>query len=269
MKQKLIFTITVICTLAGTVLTHDLFLRPDNYFVSLGQPVKISVLNGSFQGSEGAVNFARLADRTIVGPSGQSVKIGETDYTKDEKTSYIHLTPTEGGNYLVGISTMTREIDLAAKDFNDYLSHDGIPDTLAERKRDNELEKSVRERYSKHVKTLFQTGNQQSDNFKKVLGYPVEIVPIDNPYKLKAGDQFKFQCLKDGKPLVNQFVMSGYDDSNNLRLGENVRTNKNGVAGVKLSSAGKWYVRFIQMSRSSDPTLNYESKWATFTFEIR
>jgi|SRR5688572_2269654 len=261
------FLVVLLATIP--LLAHDLFLRLDSYFVGLNEKVKISILNGSFQGSEGAVNFARLSDLTVVAPSGLASKIAESNFTKDEKTSFINLTPTEAGNYLVGFSTMTREIDLSAKDFNDYLDHDAIPDTLTQRKRDNELEMNVRERYSKHVKTLFQAGSSQSENFKKVLGYPVEIVPMNNPFKLKRGDRFEFQCLKDGKPLADQFVMTGYDDGTNHRAGENFRTNKKGIARVSLTSPGKWYVKFIQMNRLNDPNLNYESKWATFTFEIR
>jgi uncharacterized GH25 family protein len=164
---------------------------------------------------------------------------------------------------------MTREIDLEGKSFNEYLAEDGIPDILAERGRDKELDKNVRERYSKHVKILFQAGDTQTDNYRQVFGYPVEIVPRTNPYKLRTGDTFEFLCLKDGKPLANQYVMTGYDDATNLRIGENIRTNKKGVGRVKLTSAGKWYVKFIQMTKLNDPKINYESKWATFTFEIR
>jgi hypothetical protein len=54
-----------------------------------------------------------------------------------------------------------------------------------------------------------------------------------------------------------------------LITGENVRTDKKGVARIKLNSKGKWYVKFIQMTRLSDPKVNYESKWATLTFEIK
>src|SRR5688500_787957 len=103
MKSKLISAIAVGSFLAGTILAHDLFLRLENYFVVVGQPAKVSVLNGSFQASEGAINFARLADRSVVSPSGNVSKIAEADYSKDEKTGYISVTPTEAGNYLVGI----------------------------------------------------------------------------------------------------------------------------------------------------------------------
>lgn len=48
-----------------------------------------------------------------------------------------------------------------------------------------------------------------------------------------------------------------------------VRTDKNGIARIPLKGAGKWYVKFIQMIKLDDPQINYESKWATLTFEVR
>ena len=70
--------------------------------------------------------------------------------------------------------------------------------------------------------------------------------------------------------MVNQFVMTGREDAaNKLIVGENVRTDKNGIAKIKLGGTGKWYVKFINMMRLSDKKINYESKWATLTFELR
>lgn len=269
--RKRFFAFLMVCALVAVpALAHDLFLKLDNYFVAVNDKISVKILNGSFQASEGAITFARISDVSVVSPAGTRTNPKEADFTKDDKTTFLNLQPSEQGNYVVGLSTMTREIDLEAKDFNEYLSHDGIPDTLAERKRDKELTKKVRERYSKHVKIIFQVGEKQSDNFKTALGYPVEIVPVTNPYLLKSGNTFEFQCLKDGKPLIKQFVMTGREDvTGKLIVGKNVRTDKNGVAKIKLDGAGKWYVRFINMTRLSDPNLNYESKWATLTFQIK
>jgi uncharacterized GH25 family protein len=270
MKTKAAVGLLLFLTLLIPVFGHDLFLKLDGYFIKPGDKVRIKILNGSFQQSDGAVSYQRLQDVSVISPTEARTNPKETEFTKDEKTSYLHLQPTEEGNYVVGLSTMAREIDLKAKDFNEYLSHDGIPDTLAERKRTKTLNKNVRERYSKHVKTIFQVGVQQTDNYKTALGYPVEIIPQTNPYALKAGETFEFLCLKNGKPLVNQFVMSGRETpGGKMIVGANVRTDKNGIAKIRLTGAGKWYVRFIQMSELKDPKLNYESLWATLTFEIR
>ena len=269
MKRKLLPALLLVAVILIPVSAHDLFLKLDSYFVPPNEKVTIKVLNGSFQASDGAVSFNRLADVSVISPSGGRSKPIEADFTKDEKTSYLNLQPSEVGNYVVGLSTRTREIELSGKDFNEYLIEDGIPDTLEERKNRNELEKNVRERYSKHVKTVFQVGDRQTSNYKTVFGYPAEIVARRNPYSLKVGDTFEFLCLKDGKPIANQYVMTGRDDGTNLRIGENVRSDKKGVARVRLSGPGKWYVKFIHMTRLDDPNLNYESKWASFSFEVR
>lgn len=270
MKSKFLFTAALMAVvLTVQVLGHDLFLKLDSFFVAANSKVTINILNGTFMASEGAVNFARLRDASIVAPDGARTKPVEANFTKNETTSFLNLDIKNAGTYVAGMSTMEREIDLEGKDFNEYLSHDGIPDTLAERKEKKELEKKVRERYSKHVKAIFQAGDLRTDNFKTVLGYPVELVPQQNPYKLKSGDTIEILCLKDGKPLVNQFVQSGREADGKAVAGQDVRTDKKGIAKFKLDALGKWYVRFINMTRLDDPKINYESKWATLTFEIK
>lgn len=263
-------TVLLLCFAIGIpALAHDLFLKLDSYIFKVNEKISVKVLNGSFMDSEGAVAFARLKDTSMISPAGIRTNPKETDFTKEEKTSYLNLQPKEEGNYVVGLSTMTREIDLKANDFNEYLAEDGIPDILAERKRKKELKTDIRERYSKHVKTIFQVGDKRTESFKTVLGYPVEIVPQTNPYTLKVGQTMEVLCLKDGKPLKNQFVMTGRDDGGKLIQGVNLLTDKKGVVRVILDGAGKWYIKFIQMTRLKDPKVNYESKWATLTFEIK
>ncbi len=36
-----------------------------------------------------------------------------------------------------------------------------------------------------------------------------------------------------------------------------------------LRGAGRWYVKYIHMTPLDDPQLNYESKWASLTFEVK
>ena len=52
-------------------------------------------------------------------------------------------------------------------------------------------------------------------------------------------------------------------------VGSSIRTDKKGIAKIKIDGTGKWYVKFVNMTRISDPKVNYESRWATLTFEIR
>jgi uncharacterized GH25 family protein len=75
-------------------------------------------------------------------------------------------------------------------------------------------------------------------------------------------------CMLEGKPLANQFVMAGWESSGGKLNTLDTRTDENGLAQIKLAGAGKWYVKLIHMRPLCEPGLNYESKWATLTFEI-
>lgn len=255
--------------LAASAGAHDLFLKLDSYFLPPNSKATVRLLNGTFQRSDGAVARERFRDISLFGPEFR-VPVGEAVSWRDEgKTTIMEIQTGSPGTYLVGVSTKPREIDLKAADFNDYLQHDGLPDTLADRRKNNELNRDVRERYSKHVRALFQVGDKLSDDYKRALNYPVEIIPQQNPYSLKAGQTIAVLCTLDGKPIANQFVIAGWESRDGKLHTLDARTDAGGFARFKLAGAGKWYMKMIHMTTLSDPNLNYESKWATLTFEIK
>ena len=64
-------TAFLVCVLTALpVIAHDLFLKPDTFFVRINQKISMSVMNGTFQESEAAVTFARLTDVSVISPSG-------------------------------------------------------------------------------------------------------------------------------------------------------------------------------------------------------
>ncbi len=119
MKRKTITAFLLCAMLALPAFAHDLFLKPNSFFAKINQKISISVMNGTFPTSEGAVSFARLTDVSVVAPSGSRTNQKETDFTKNETTAFMNLEPKEAGNYVVGLSTMWRENSLPAKEFNE------------------------------------------------------------------------------------------------------------------------------------------------------
>ncbi len=86
---------------------------------------------------------------------------------------------------------------------------------------------------------------------------------------LRAGQTLDVLCTLDGKPLAQQFVLAARERSGRMSREVSARTDQNGIARIRLTSAGKWYVKMIHMSPAAEPGLEYESKWATLTFELR
>ena len=253
---------------ATLLFAHDLFLKLDTYFVPPDTPVRVAVLNGTFSSSEGAVTSDRLLDLSVVGPT-QRRPIARDAWKPTGDTAWLTLRTGASGTYLIGASLKSREIALSAEDFNGYLKEDGIPDVLEARSNAGELARAVRERYQKHVKALFQVGDARTDAYATVLGYPAEIVPLANPYALRLGDTLRVRVLVDGKPVANQLVISGGEQEGRARNEAQARSDAAGVVRFGLDGAGKWYIKFIHMVPVARDSVNYESKWATFTFQLR
>ena len=255
---------------ASSLYAHDFFFRLDSFFVTPGSTARIKALNGTFSVSENSITRDRLRDLSVVSPAGRS-RSDTSLWSFTGDTSVFTVRTGASGTYVVGASLMPREITLSATEFNTYLADDGIPDVLAERKRTGELGKGATERYAKHIKALLQVGSTRTGDFSVVLGYPAELVPLDNPYTMRPGGVLRVRAMVDGKPVPNQLVVSGGRLPNGNRLPERrVRTNASGVARVTLGSRGQYYVKFINMvPYRGTEKLDYESKWATLTFQLR
>jgi hypothetical protein len=253
---------------ASAALAHDLFIKLDSYFVPPNARVQIPILNGTFFVSENGVAAERVQDASLV-RAGDRVRLDTTVWSLRNDSTFLSVATGDPGTYVVGVSIRPNHIQLTGAEFNEYLEHDGIPDVLEARRRDGELDRGVVEQYHKHVKAVFQVGERRTGEFGTVLGYPAEIVPLQNPYALRAGGELAVRCLVDGEPVAHQLVIAGGEGPGGSIAERAARTDSSGVARFVLDAPGKWYVKFIYMVRASEAGLDYESKWATLTFETR
>jgi hypothetical protein len=246
-----------------------MFVKPARFFVAENAEVLVRVLNGTFSKSENSIARPRVRDVSIVGPAGRQ-QVDTTEWSVTGDTSTFRVATGGAGTYVIGASTRPNVIPLEAKDFNLYLKEDGIPDVLEARRQAAELDQPARERYSKHVKALIQVGQQRSDHVATELGYPAELVPLENPYALPRGRALRVRTLVDGAPAPNQYVLYGGRTPNGGRFEQrSVRSDSTGVARIPLRAPGIWYIKFINMARIQGDTVDYESKWATLTFQVR
>jgi len=268
-RASLLAIVALVAT-AGLLAAHDMFLRPATHFAAPNSRVLVRLLNGTFSKSENAITRDRLLDVAIVSPSGRA-KLDTTLWSVAGDTSTFTLQTGAPGTYVLGASTRPRILGLPPEDFNQYLADDGMPDELAARKKDGTINQPSRERYHKHVKALVQVGDTPDNGYGTILGYPAELVPLQNPYTLKPGATLEVKALVDGNPIANQFIQYGGRTPREGRVAQrSTRSDAQGVARIPLDRVGTYYVKFIDMRRvSGDAEANYESKWATLTFAVR
>ena len=271
MSSRRLVIVTCLLAATGTIaLAHDMFLKPAQFFLAENATLDLALLNGTFSKSENAIERKRLLDISLLGPAGR-FHVDTSQWKATGDTSFISLKVGAAGTYVIGVSTRPNMIALKADEFNAYLKDDGIPDVLAARTRNGELKKDSRERYHKHVKAMVQVGETRSEHFATALGYPAEIIPVNNPYALKVGGTLRFRTLIDGKPAGNQYVLYGGRTASGGRIEmKNLRSGADGSAEIHLAQAGTWYIKFINMTKlTGDPEADYESKWATLTFAVK
>jgi uncharacterized GH25 family protein len=268
--KRFIVALAFVLVAAIPLAAHDLFLKLDTYVVAPNADVKVKVLNGTFTTSENGVTRDRIVDITLVAPD-TVMRIDHSQWDTVGKSSVLAIHTRGPGVYVVGASTKPRELKLEAKEFNAYLEEEGIRDILAARTKAGTFGDPARERYAKHVKALFRVGSATTGQFDRALGYPAEIVPIDNPYTLRPGMTLRVRCLVDGAPSAHQVVLAGGRTPSGARLTPiTVTADSAGIASIRLRGRGTWYVKFIRMRPvTGDASVDYESKWATMTFEVR
>jgi uncharacterized GH25 family protein len=108
--------------------------------------------------------------------------------------------------------------------------------------------------------------------YRVALGYPAELVPVENPYRLSAGATLHVRALLDGAPADRQVVLAGGRTASGTTIREHQsRTGPDGIARITLTDRGTWYVKFIRMTRvpaAAGDSVDYESRWATLTFAV-
>jgi len=293
----LLLTVLLLCS-------HDLYLKMETYFLQPNQEATLSLYNGTFEKSENIITRDRMLDASIV-TQGKRRSIEAMEWSDQDSTiTQLSFTAGEAGTYVAGVSTKARNIALAADKFNDYLKHDGVLDMLEYRTANDLLGQDAVESYQKHVKAIYQVGDVKTDDWKTVLGYPIEFVPQSNPYEIYSGGQLEVMVLLDGQPLANQlvyadYISSGHDESqshshdgeehshsnddlghshNNESdsgeghthtSGQKLRTDDQGIVKVDFPEDGIYYLRTIHMVTVTDnEELTHQSKWATLTFEV-
>lgn len=265
--------------LAGILIVssaHDMFIKMDTYFLKPNEQAELFVFNGTFEISENSIERKRIQNVTILGPDFEIEQSESSWYDKDNVTC-LKFKTGNSGTYVAGISIVPNMIELSANEFNEYLEHDGVLDVLEDRRKRQELDLPAKEKYSKHVKAIFQVGEKTSNDFAKNLGYPVEFIPLMNPYTLNKDEIFRVKLLKNGKPLRNHLVYAGFmqvghdhnsrEDHHHAEM--ELKTDSDGIASLQISQHGYWYIRTINMVRSNETGVDYESNWATLTFEVR
>jgi hypothetical protein len=263
--MKTVVLVTVFA-MAMPALAHDLWIVPGRFVLGPGERIRIFINSGDeFPKSASLVGEHRIEGFRMVTARGEESLSG---LLADGRSLTVEFSAADSGTVVLALATKSRLVRLKADEFNEYLSEDGLPQILRFREEQDELAQPVVERYSKWAKAIIQVGEQGDETWKEPVGHRIEIVPEIDTYGLQSGGSLPLRVLFEGEPLLGVTVTATRaGGSRNEILGV---TDADGRARLRITEAGRWYLRTIHMVRLGEESeMQWESFWATLTFEVR
>lgn len=103
-----------------------------------------------------------------------------------------------------------------------------------------------------------------SDQLKRPLGIELDIVPLQNPFKIKTGDALPLKVFYRGKPLPGATI---YGVGNRE---QRVKTDKDGLANVIIERAGSQKIGAMhKIQLDNDLDADYLVRTVNMIFEVK
>jgi uncharacterized GH25 family protein len=272
--------------LAPASLAHEFWLAPASYRVAVGAAVPTRLLVGENLAGDTWPRPTRRVERFVrLGPAGAS---DSTDLRPallaDSLAPVLHC-PSQG-THLVALVSRPAFSELPAAQFTAYLRAEGLDYALRQRQEADATTKPGREAYRRYAKALVlatrgttaQTLESAADTvFRRVLGLPLELVPEQNPFRLRAGAALTVRVLRQGQPVPGALVQIW--DASPVATAKNAlapppahfttRTNAQGRVLLRLPGAGPYLLATVRIEPAPAALASradWFSSWATLTF---
>jgi hypothetical protein len=100
---------------------------------------------------------------------------------------------SDPGVLVVGYHSNPSTVEETAEKFNQYLKEEGLDSIAALRARRNETNSKVHELFSRCAKSLVLAAPASGAQGDRVLGFPLEVLGVNNPTALRPGELVRFR----------------------------------------------------------------------------
>lgn len=259
--KNVLLTIGLFATFTISV-AQEVWIQSDKFFFSSGDSISVTFVSGEdFIGGpwRAGNQIATLKHHRITGVSDLS------DSIKHGQKGNICRILNADGTHLLALQSNNILREFRADTFNLLIKAYELDGVKNQRQKTNLVTSPARVYQRMFTKLFFQVGEKRDDTYKKVLGWPVEVVPGRNPGSLKVGDQIRFKILFDGKPVfgVRAKLWNRFDNRTTL---QNIYTEQDGTFEARISSPGPWMVSVVKMTPSKDPGAEWQSYHGSLVF---
>lgn len=244
-------------------LAHDQWLLPEQFRAAPNAPVPVRLYVGERFEPEEERPYERAKFQSIDAFS----RAGKLALASSENQKPLLSIATDS-TVLIAAEKAPQTIILEPSRFDAYLHEEGLDAIVNDRATRNEKHLAGRERYTRYLKTVVRRGSGSEEVVRRTVGQKLEIVLDRDPAGLGWGADLPIHILFEGKPLANATVESFARDGTSFT--QKRRTDASGATSF-VAFPGQWHVRLVHMRRCTATCndVDWESFWASYTFEVR
>jgi uncharacterized GH25 family protein/ketosteroid isomerase-like protein len=261
---------------AAPLRAHDFWLVPNAFRVAPGGALVVrGQTSSAFPTSLSAVALDRIASASLVGAAGAERLV---ELSHAGSSLVVRHRPRGAGQRIVAMTLRPRSLRESPESFRRYLVLEGAPEALERYERERLLPKdSITRRYAKYAKAVVEVGAGGPRAFDRIVGHPLELVPLRDPSALRAGDTLPVRLLFRGAPMRGARLHAGAAPSvapvskdaahDSTAHDPTFTTDSTGVARVVVGAGGVWNVRTLQIVQADRGSgADWDVHWATLVF---
>jgi uncharacterized GH25 family protein len=246
---------------AAPVRGHDFWIQPATFHPQVDHIVPVRLRIGHLlRGVPVARDRSRFERFVLAAPEGEFTVLG-----RDGVDPAGLVRARRPGVHVIGYHSKATFIELEAVKFEAYLRDNGLDTAATFRGARGRNASPGRERFSRCAKAILSAGEGADDGFAYVFGFPLEIVPENNPL-LRSDEPVVFRLLYDHHPCPDALVTAlPYDRP---ILAQQARSDDAGRVRFRVERPGVWLIKVVHMVRAGGGSdADWESYWASLTFE--
>ncbi|MXV16963.1 DUF4198 domain-containing protein [Hufsiella ginkgonis] len=265
--MKRILCCIMLLAITPVAFSQDYILLPGEFFLSKGQSLNVGLLisNKLENPKEDKYESAKVTKFTILEDGKKAdLKAGAAEGAKP-----VLLRPMAySGLALLAMERSPQAYDFEKTEFLEHLEQEGLSDL--HKKAETMGQPEFREKYTSYMKALVMVDKASGGIYGEKLGQELEILLLQNPYKMKYGDDMIAQVLFQGKPLSKARVGVQTKGLNGSVFEANYTSDIEGKIYFKLNRSGKWVIRMIYLRpATTDKTADFESWRSSYSFGFK
>ena len=261
---KFRFLVTSLLLIFADSNAHDFWLEAHPFYTERGDTVDLSLHVGNHFVGDSLPNIASwYTDFSLYQATGKSDIPGEMG-----RDPAGYFSAQQQGTYSVGYQSVSQYSEIDPDTFNKYLREEGLNNALRYRQQHQQQNSHGKERYIRHAKALIQAGSTFThDSSMLELGYELELVAQQNPYRKSVNDELPVRLLYQGQAAADVQVVAFSKHS--PEQAQVRRSDDKGMVSFKLDQPGPWLIKAVKIIRLQQDQADWQSHWASLTFAVK